>query len=116
MPTSRARYTHSATSGKSGLPDNPPPPYFLSGDSPSLLSNFFCASARSFHGIVFDTQIASHEGCSAIFCIALDGTTTLNFAMNGIFNVDKASNDCNASSMILLGSTPAFGQEKFTCN
>src|SRR3989338_9944728 len=62
-PANRALFTHLLTNGKSGAPESPPPPYFLSGDSSEPKSSRQLISlGNAPQGIVFDTQSASQAG------------------------------------------------------
>src|SRR3990167_1365826 len=95
----------SATIGKSGQPDKPPPPNFANGETSvpnnptqSILSGSFP------HGIVLATETASQPGCSQIV-FRLSGETKglkliskPTLALNFDNSLENNSTNCQSSS------------------
>src|SRR3989344_39514 len=112
IPVVRAAYTHSATSGRSGAPESPPPPKCASGDV--MLPNKPTQSIRSGsfpHGIVFEIQMPSQAGWRLISSAICTGSSTLNFGINGMSSAEAIFKPSSTSLASSPTSCPVFGQE-----
>src|SRR3989338_8923652 len=116
IPANRALLTHLLTNGKSGAPESPPPPYFLSGDSSEPKSSRQLISlGNAPQGIVFDTQSASQTECLLIFNAASTDKRILNFSIMGISRTEATVKTSMASSTNFSGCKPTFGQDILIC-
>src|SRR3989338_773766 len=116
-PASRTRAIHSHTSGRSALPDNPPPPNFANGEV-FVPHTFFQSIPSQPNGKEFDTHIASQAGWLFSSNIALIGAEAmLNFGIRGAPGISSlmASSILAHSSISTLAFSPLLGQDKFIC-
>src|SRR3989344_802530 len=113
-PQLRAFLIQSQTIGRSGHPDNPPPPRSASGDFSDPNNPYQSILSGSIpQWIVLDIVMASHAGCFETRATAIGGTVALNLHCRGILS-DAAMSSAKLVSLINSnGLSPAFGQEKF---